>query len=95
MTGEDTRTEPDPQWVWIWRAWHRLSSERTERVEGVMMPMGGGVIHSCPGHIPWTAVRAWADHHDLSAAEFILLDRCLMAMDTTFATHWRKRKGAK
>ncbi|MBM3096914.1 hypothetical protein JRX38_02565 [Gluconobacter cerinus] len=78
--------------MWIWRAWHRLSAERSQSTEGFIVPMGGGVIQSRPCSIPWTAVLAWADHHDLSQAEMALLDRCLVAMDSVYAGYWAEKQ---
>ncbi|WP_202208846.1 hypothetical protein [Gluconobacter sp. Gdi] len=86
--------DPAPEWLWIWRAWRRLSAERGQSTEGFMVPMGGGLIQSRPGSIPWTAVRAWADHHGLSLEEMALLDRCLVAMDRVYASHWAEKQKA-
>lgn len=37
-----------------------------------------------PGRISWSAVREWADYHDLNADEFDFLDSCVRAMDDTY-----------
>ncbi|WP_249212088.1 hypothetical protein [Gluconobacter cerinus] len=83
---------PKPELVWIWRAWHRLSSERSTETTGIMAPMGGSIIQSRPGYIPWTVTRAWAEHHELSVAEMALLDRCLVAMDDVFRAYWTRKQ---
>ena len=52
------------------------------------MPMGGSVIEGRPGLIPWTTIVRWAEYHELSQAEMILLDRVLLAMDGVYIQHW-------
>lgn len=89
------RVDPDPQWLWIWRAWHRLSGERQETVFGMMVPLGGGMIESRPGFTPWSIVRLWAEHHGFSDQEMALLDRCIVAMDRVYFTHWAKKQESR
>ncbi|AQS90691.1 hypothetical protein A0U94_06600 [Gluconobacter albidus] len=86
------RVDPDPQWLWIWRAWHRLSSERHEAPHGIMMPMGGGLISGRPRQIPWSSVRLWAEHHGMSMQEMALLDRCIVLMDEVFIRRWVEKQ---
>jgi hypothetical protein len=40
-----------------------------------------------PGRIPWMAVVAWADFHDLPREELDLLDQCVVAMDSEFIAY--------
>lgn len=53
--------------------------------------MGGTLIKGVPKAIPWRAVKAWADYHDLSRAEMALLDRCIVAMDAAYISVWSKK----
>lgn len=91
LEGDEARVDPLPEYLWIWRAWHRLSSERQWIAEGFGMPLGGTVIKGRPSTIPWTVVQAWAVHHDLTHAEMTLLDRCLIKMDGIFISHWSEK----
>jgi hypothetical protein len=65
-----------PEFQWIWRAWRRLSSDRPNH--------GGGFGPSVPGDIPWSLLLKWAEHHEMTKAEFYLLDRCCQAMDREY-----------
>jgi hypothetical protein len=70
----------DPEFDWIWKAWHRLSDDRPR--------WGGGMGPSVPGRIPWMTMRLWAEHYRLSAAEMTLLDTGFMALDTAYIEIW-------
>lgn len=83
--------DPQPEFMWIWRAWHRLSASRQRLTQGFGVPLGGTVIESSPGMIPWEVVQAWAQHHGYTHAEMALLDRCIVAMDQVFIEDWAQR----
>jgi len=85
------RLEPRPDLLWIWRAWHRLSTERPHTVIGAFTALGGGFIESRPEPIPWSALARWAEHHTLSLQEMALLERCVIALDDAYLKHWSKR----
>lgn len=72
--------EVDPMWSWIWRAWHRLSAERS------WVPGGMGPAQPC--NIPWTTVMKWVDRHRIGPEDEALLDRCILAMDNVFKNWW-------
>lgn len=59
------------------------------------MPMGGMIVTGRPFAIPWTAVNAWARRHDLSMAEMVFLDRCIVAMDILFLARWKRKMEEK
>jgi hypothetical protein len=73
----------EPEFLWIWRAWHRLHPDRPQH--------GGGLGPSVPGDIPWTVVRQWAEFYHLSRGEFHMLDRVLQAMDAEYREWWIER----
>ncbi|CDG41310.1 MULTISPECIES: phage tail assembly chaperone [Asaia] len=85
------RLEPRPDLVWIWRAWHRLSTERPHTVIGTFNALGGGFIESRPEPIPWSALTRWAAHYGLSVQEMTLLERCVIALDAVYLKHWSDR----
>lgn len=70
------KAEIDPEYHWIWRCWRRLGADRPQ--------YGGGLGPSVPGDIPWSLVRLWAEHHEMSRAQFNFLDHCIQAMDRTY-----------
>lgn len=84
------RVEVRPEFRWIWRAWEALHDDRVQSVEGVAAPMGGTLIRTRPGRIPWTTVRFWATHEELTRAEMELLRICLRAMDDVYLRHWQR-----
>lgn len=43
---------------------------------------------SVPGGIPWSLVHLWAEHHDLTRAEFSFLDACIQKMDVAYIAWW-------
>jgi hypothetical protein len=73
----------EPQFLWIWRAWHRLHPDRPQH--------GGGMGPAVPGDIPWMVVREWARFHHLSRPEFEMLDRVMQAMDGEYRDWWIER----
>lgn len=85
------RLEPRPDLLWIWRAWHRLSTERRHTLIGTFNALGGGFIASRPEPIPWSALARWAGHHGLTAQEMALLERCIVAMDAELLRHWAEK----
>ncbi|GCD52973.1 hypothetical protein [Acetobacter pasteurianus] len=91
LDGENTRIDPLPEFMWIWRAWHRLSASRQWIPRGIALPLGGTIIESCPSFIPWEVVKSWAQHHGYTHAEMAFLDRCLAAMDGVFIRDHNKR----
>ncbi len=52
------------------------------------MPMGGTIIRSEPGFIPWTAIQRWVEVHDVGPEDAELLDQCFQAMDVEFKRWW-------
>ncbi|WP_349934943.1 hypothetical protein [Acetobacter sp. A11-2] len=83
--------DPQPEFMWIWRAWHRLSASRQRFPQGFSVALGATVFESSPGMIPWEVVQAWAQHHGYTHAEMALLDRCIVAMDRVFIEDWAQR----
>jgi len=74
-----------PDWlVWVWKAFHRLSAERSFQVRGMAAPMGVTRITSVPGRIPWTAVLRWAEAHGYGPERFGFLDELVQQMDDEF-----------
>jgi hypothetical protein len=71
------------QYLWLWRAWHRLHPDRPQ--------YGGGMGPSVPGDIPWIVARKWARHHRMSRGEFNMLDRVFQAMDREYREWWMAR----
>lgn len=78
---EDLPPKPDvlPHLKWVWRAWHRLSSDR------IWIPVGMGA--PIPARIPWSVVKDYAETHGLSMAEFFYMDHLMGAMDAVFIQH--------
>lgn len=83
-----------PQYRWIWRAWHTLHDDRSYVVEGVSAGLGGTVIRSRPGRIPWGRVERWARFEALTRPEMQLLYAGIRAMDDAFLADWQRRAGA-
>lgn len=54
-------------------------------------PMGGVLIKSVPGKIPWTSVLAWATAHDYTPDDRDMLDRCIQAMDAVYLEWWAEK----
>jgi hypothetical protein len=86
MSMDDMPPAPfiEPEFGWIWRAWHRLHPDRPQ--------WAGGMGPTVPGAIPWTVVRLWADYHRLSRGEFDMLDRVIQAMDAEYMAWWSERQ---
>lgn len=68
---------------WIWRAWWRLSDDRT------MHP--GGLGPSVPGRIPWTVVRAYCGHYGMTDGEMALMERCFADLDRVYLLDWQSK----
>lgn len=83
--------DPQPEFMWIWRAWHRLSASRQRLTQGFGVPLGGTHIESSPSMIPWEVVHTWAQYHGYTYAEMALLDRCIVAMDGVFIRDHHER----
>ncbi|WP_394819149.1 hypothetical protein [Sorlinia euscelidii] len=92
VTEDHPRTDPKPEFFWIWRAWHRLAADRPQNPFGMIHPMNGGIIATQPGATPWRIVRSWADHHGLTREEYQLLDLCIVAMDRVAHDHWEHER---
>ncbi|MFT9252476.1 MAG: hypothetical protein ABF567_05305 [Acetobacter okinawensis] len=88
------RVDPMPCYHWIWRAWHRLSTDRRESLLLFGTPFGGTISKHQPRGTPWSIVKMWSDHHHLTEAEMALLDRCIIAMDRVFAQFWADKNKA-
>jgi hypothetical protein len=76
----------DRQWLWIWRAWHRLCDDRPHYAGGMGPPI--------PGNIPWSIVRLWASEHKMSEGEFAMLDTCIQRMDSAYRDWWLMNNAA-
>jgi hypothetical protein len=76
----------EPEFIWLWRAWHRLHPDRPYH--------GGGMGPAVPGAIPWKLVRLWAKHHNLSRGEHAMLDRAIQALDAEYLAWWGERQAA-
>jgi hypothetical protein len=74
----------DRQWMWIWRAWHRLSDDRPH--------FGGGLGPMMPGNIPWSMVYQWAMAYGMTRGELVMLDVCIQRMDRTYREWWAGRQ---
>jgi len=64
--------------------WHRLSPDRPFH--------GGGMGPPVPGNIPWRDLRMWADTHDLTRGQFMMLDICVRKMDEAYRDWVRERQ---
>lgn len=93
MGGGDA--DPAPWLMWVWRAWHALHHDRPLEVMGMAAPMGGMMIRSRPGRIPWTAVKIYADHHDIPADDMDVLVHLLGEMDGEYQAYWAERMRAQ
>lgn len=74
----------DEQWMWIWRAFHRLHADRPYRSNGMDPPTAG--------RIPWAMVMQWAREYRLADGERSLLDACIVKMDGVFLMHEQSAK---
>lgn len=84
-----------PEYNWIWRAWHRLCSERIWQTRGISVPMGGTIINSAPVEIPWSSVHLWAEVNEYTESEEFFLDTCIRAMDAEYIKWYAERQKQK
>lgn len=70
----------EPEFQWIWRAWHRLNADRPF--------WGGGMSAPVPGSISYADMVVWAREHEMSNRERLMLDQCFMAMDEVYRGWW-------
>ncbi|MFT9398467.1 hypothetical protein [Acetobacter sp.] len=77
--------------MWIWRAWHRLSTSRNYVTCGIGVPMGGTIINGRPLGITWETVIRWAEYNNLGRAETALLDYCIVQMDAVFIPKYHQK----
>jgi hypothetical protein len=81
--------DADPAFEWIWKAWARLHrGERPHGTVGVSSGLGAMMIKPVPLPLPWSAVRAWADHYGYGEEDFELLDHCIQALDDVYLRWW-------
>lgn len=92
---EATVEEVQPELMWIWRAWHRLTHDRQWQTRGFGMPMGGTMITPFPCSLPWTAMRAWSEAHGYTESEELFLDHCLLALDKVFIEWFAEQQKQK
>lgn len=76
---EIPRPEVPDHLTFAWRCWHRLGLDRPW--------LGGGFGPAVPGRIPWPAMHAWAEHHEMTGAELEELDVYVRAMDDAYLAH--------
>ncbi|MEQ1910801.1 MAG: hypothetical protein ABMA15_18415 [Vicinamibacterales bacterium] len=83
--------EIETAWDWIWRAWWTLGKgDRPMITEGIGAPMGGTLIRSAPGFIPWSVMQRWIEVHDLDDVDGALLQHCVALMDQELIAWWRE-----
>lgn len=56
--------------------------------------MGGVMIRSVPGALPWTAVQKWIEAHGMAETRAETLRHCLTEMDKVFLEHWHEKAKA-
>jgi hypothetical protein len=61
---------------------------------GFAAPLGGMILRSQPGAIPWLTMAEWCDRHDYGAEEAEWLISLVTAMDAEYLEWWR-RKGSQ
>jgi hypothetical protein len=44
-----------------------------------------------PGNIPWWQIRLWAQDHDMTRTQFLMLDVCIRKMDETYRAYVREK----
>jgi hypothetical protein len=55
--------------------------------------MGGMMLKSKPGRIPWTVIDAWCRSRGYGTLESDTLERCLAIMDDEYLKWWAEREG--
>lgn len=75
----------------MWRAWHALHADRGHTIEGMAAPLGGMMLRSIPGRIPWTAIIRYADWHEYGREQTNILMRLLGDMDKIYLDWWTER----
>ena len=68
--------EIQPAHLWIWKAFHELTTERD---------LGFGV-----GPIPWQRIREYGDREGLDESEFETFREVIRALDTEYLKHANK-----
>ena len=77
LMGEDLPSPDVPEhFLWLWRAWHRLSLDRPW--------IGGGMAPSVPGRIAWRDVVQWCEWHGREAWEVEMASRVFADMDRVY-----------
>ncbi|MFT8245194.1 hypothetical protein [Roseomonas sp. BN140053] len=61
-------------------------------MSGVAAPMGGMILKSRPGRIPWSAVDRWCRRQGYGREDQDLLWRLLRVMDSEFLAWWTARE---
>lgn len=87
----DDTPDPTPHLDWIWEAWWRLGDERPHIVTGMSAPMGGSIIRSIPGKIPWSVIAHWCDAHGHGDEDRDVMDRCIQSMDAVYLNWWTEK----
>ena len=54
-------------------------------------PLGGMMLRSIPGRIPWTAIIRYADWHEYGREQTNILMRLLGDMDKIYLDWWTER----
>lgn len=84
--------------VWddqVWRAWCDLGTERPFIVSGYSVPMGGTVIQSRPGPIPWSKMQEWCDRAGCNSEDRDYIVPLIVAIDQEYIAHCNAKQAAQ
>lgn len=84
-------TPPPDRWECIWEAFWRLDTDRPHRTQGMAAPMGGSLIMSVPGPIPWTVLQDYCDRTGQSPEDRDLMEVCIRKMEDIYLPWWLEK----
>jgi hypothetical protein len=97
LSGEEKPPEDaflPPGTEFVWEAFWRLHHDRSTEIRGFAFPMGGMILQSVPGRIPFSAVHGYAQRFGIIGEDFDLLIALIQPLDLEYLEWDREKREA-